>query len=335
MKIYTITKAYKPSYFEDKSRVEIIFTKEEYAKRKIKTLIDFEVEMQLMGGFIERDENGDIFFPYDEDNRCSCEISDTALFIDFGNGRIDEIYLEETEMEEQPPTTIHVKSINADIYLDKWNVYADKIRLYDSNKEYLGYYEPEVVVLDAREQRITTQQYLDNEAERFANMVNLNELLNNVGIYSYTIARTDDLSPIIDDFAGSCDEDNPLIEMSREEQIAWLKTNEAINFIGDYIIHNTETELYGEQNRRKIDFNAGYYGWNVYIDGEVAYSFDDFSENIKEDTTAKELAELLIDEMKYDNVKKWRLSTQEERKLKRIMIERLSNHYGLDKENRL
>lgn len=86
---------------------------------------------------------------------------------------------------------------------------------------------------------------------------------------------------------------------------------------------------------RKIDFNAGYYEWNVYIDGEVAYSFDDFSENIEEDTTAKELAEMLIDEMKYDNEKNMRLSTQEERKLKRIMIERLSNHYGLDKENRL
>ena len=137
-------------------------------------------------------------------------------------------------------TTIHIKSINADIYLDKWHENADKIRMYDSNKEYLGYYEPDSVIRNAEEQGITEQQYLDNEAERFANMVNLNELLNNVGIYSYTIARTDDLSPIIEDFAGSCDEDNPLIEMSREEQIAWLKTNETVNFIGDYIIHNTE-----------------------------------------------------------------------------------------------
>lgn len=137
-------------------------------------------------------------------------------------------------------TTIHVKSINADIYLDKWHEYADKIRMYDSNEEYLGYYEPDSVIRNAEEQGITEQQYLDNEAERFSNMVNLNELLNNVGIYSYTIARTDNLSPIIEDFAGSYDEDNPLIEMSREEQIAWLKTNETINFIGDYIIH---TEL--------------------------------------------------------------------------------------------
>lgn len=112
--------------------------------------------------------------------------------------------------------------------------------MYDSNKEYLGYYEPDLVIRKAEEQGITEQQYLDNEAERFANMVNLNELLNNVGIYSYTIARTDNLSPIIEDLADSFDEENPLIEMSREEQIAWLKTNETINFIGDYIIHNTE-----------------------------------------------------------------------------------------------
>lgn len=137
-------------------------------------------------------------------------------------------------------TTIHVKSIKADIYLDKWHENADKIRMYDSNEEYLGYYEPDSVIRNAEEQGITEQQYLDNEAERFSNMVNLNELLNNVGIYSYTIARTDDLSPIIEDFADGCDEDNPLINMCQEEQIAWLKTNETINFIGDYIIHNTE-----------------------------------------------------------------------------------------------
>lgn len=85
---------------------------------------------------------------------------------------------------------------------------------------------------------------------------------------------------------------------------------------------------------RKIDFNAGYYGWNVYIDGEFAYSFDDFSENIEEDTTAEELAELLIDEMKYGDEKKAILSKQEEQNLKMIMIEKLSNHYDLDKENR-
>ena len=66
---------------------------------------------------------------------------------------------------------------------------------------------------------------------------------------------------------------------------------------------------------------------SVFLEVEIIFT--------KEDTTAKELAELLIDEMKYDNVKKWRLSTQEERKLKRIMIEKLSNHYDLDKENRL
>lgn len=143
-------------------------------------------------------------------------------------------------IEQSIMTTVHVKSINADIYLDKWHENADKIRMYDSHEEYLGYYEPESVVRNAEEQGITEQQYLDNEAKRFANMANLNELLNNVGIYSYTIARTDDLSPIIEDFAGCCDEDNPLMDMSREEQIAWLKTNETINFIGDYIIHNTE-----------------------------------------------------------------------------------------------
>lgn len=69
-------------------------------------------------------------------------------------------------MEEQLPTTIHVKSINADIYLDKWRENADKIRMYDSNKEYLGYYEPDSVIRNAEKQGITEQQYLDNEVAR-------------------------------------------------------------------------------------------------------------------------------------------------------------------------
>lgn len=239
MKIYLIVNNYQNS--ETGNSLDITaYATEEQAKEKIKDMIADEIEQQLENGLIEHDGNGDIILPYNEDDSASCEISDTALFIDNGWGVVDEIYIKETAMEEQPPTTIHVKSINADIYLDKWRENADKIRMYDSNEEYLGYYEPDSVIRNAEKQGITEQQYLDNEAERFANMVNLNELLNNVGIYSYTIARTDNLSPIIEDFADSCDEENPLIEMSREEQIAWLKTNETINFIGDYIIHNTE-----------------------------------------------------------------------------------------------
>lgn len=86
---------------------------------------------------------------------------------------------------------------------------------------------------------------------------------------------------------------------------------------------------------RKIDFNAGYYEWNVCIDGEVVYSFDDFSELINEDTTAKELAEMLIEQMTTDEEKGVQLNKWEIKDLKQEMIERLSNHYGLDKENRL
>lgn len=86
---------------------------------------------------------------------------------------------------------------------------------------------------------------------------------------------------------------------------------------------------------RKIDFNTGYYEWNVYIDGEVVYSFDDFSELINEDTTAKELAEMLIEQMTTDEEKGVQLNKWEIKDLKQEMIDRLSNHYGLDKENRL
>ena len=85
--------------------------------------------------------------------------------------------------------------------------------------------------------------------------------------------------------------------------------------------------------KRKIDFNAGYYEWNVYINDEVAYSFNDFSEIIEENTRAEDLVDMLIDQMTTDEEKGVQLNKWEIKDLKQAMIDRLNYHYGLDKEN--
>lgn len=86
--------------------------------------------------------------------------------------------------------------------------------------------------------------------------------------------------------------------------------------------------------KRKMKFSAGYHEWNVFINGRIAYTFDDFSELINKDTTAKELAEMLIEQMTTDEEKGVRLNKWEIKDLKQEMIDRLNYHYGLDKENK-
>lgn len=116
--------------------------------------------------------------------------------------------------------------------------------------------------------------------------------------------------------------------------------------INDYFKYfNIETERYkypikdveipeSIHPKRKMKFSAGYHEWNVFIDGRIAYTFDDFSECIEEDSTAEELAEMLIEQMTTDEEKGVQLSKWEIKDLKQEMVDRLNYHYKLDKENK-
>lgn len=132
---------------------------------------------------------------------------------------------------------IKIEKLNAVIYIDEWSENADKIRVYDSNREYLDYYEPDTIIELAEQDGVSEEQWLDEETKNLANVEDINELLDKIGVSSYTVAKNDDLTPILDDFAESYDYDNQLSDMGYLDQIKWLKDNEWINFIGDYVIH--------------------------------------------------------------------------------------------------
>ena len=46
---------------------------------------------------------------------------------------------------------------------------------------------------------------------------------------------------------------------------------------------------------KKVEFNAGYYEWNIFIDDECVYSCGDLAEFFETGDNAEEVVEVLID----------------------------------------
>ncbi len=85
---------------------------------------------------------------------------------------------------------------------------------------------------------------------------------------------------------------------------------------------------------RKIDFTAGYYEWQVIVDGEVIYAFNDFSDRFdKEDIDADEvyyLVEDLVDSWKieaHENGNSFPLTEHETNYLRDMMYNVIRNYY--------
>lgn len=83
---------------------------------------------------------------------------------------------------------------------------------------------------------------------------------------------------------------------------------------------------------RKIDFTVGYYEWNVLIDDNVVYTFDDIAEYIDENDSKEKLQSLIdefvdcmIEELKEKSDD--RFSNIELTDLKVQMFEQWSHHY--------
>lgn len=93
---------------------------------------------------------------------------------------------------------------------------------------------------------------------------------------------------------------------------------------------------------KTIEFVAGYYEWQVIVDGVHVHSFDDFSEDIKEGMTEAEV-DSLVDDLIYG----WQMSFENDcdsieegeecpvppiwethgKELRSVMAEAIFNHY--------
>lgn len=88
----------------------------------------------------------------------------------------------------------------------------------------------------------------------------------------------------------------------------------------------------------KVEFMAGYYEWNIYIDNKHFYTFGDgIGEYIQEDTTYSDLesiAEEYIDMMNIDlqtNDKEMLEDEEIKAELKKQMVDKWSYHFGISK----
>lgn len=81
---------------------------------------------------------------------------------------------------------------------------------------------------------------------------------------------------------------------------------------------------------RKVEFNAGYYEWNIFLDGKCVYSCGDLAEFFETGDSAEEVVEVLIDaiaEYFKGEQKEYPLTDEETEYLKKIMIEKLHYQY--------
>ena len=86
----------------------------------------------------------------------------------------------------------------------------------------------------------------------------------------------------------------------------------------------------------ELEFRAGYYEWNIFINDDCFYTFDDgISENILEDTTYEDLESIVdfyIDGMQNDlrDDDKEPLEEKYILELKKQMLEQWSRHFGIN-----
>ena len=81
---------------------------------------------------------------------------------------------------------------------------------------------------------------------------------------------------------------------------------------------------------RKVEFNAGYYEWNIFLDDKCAYSCGDLAEFFETGDSAEEVVEVLLDaiaEYFKGEQKEYPLTDEETEYLKKIMIEKLHYQY--------
>ena len=87
----------------------------------------------------------------------------------------------------------------------------------------------------------------------------------------------------------------------------------------------------------ELEFRAGYYEWNVFVNGDCFYTFGDgISEDILEDTTYEDLegiVDFYIDGMQNDlkDDDKEPLEEKYIPELRKQMLDRWSYHFGIER----
>lgn len=129
---------------------------------------------------------------------------------------------------------VFLKNLNANIYIDSADVidekdFDGKIRVYDSRKEYLDYYEYENFFLFEKE---TFEQVYEKEISYLENIKTIYELLGTFGIRAL-VRKSDNLKDIELQYI----DDEYFAKQDAQGRKHILEQNEFINIVGEYWIY--------------------------------------------------------------------------------------------------
>lgn len=125
------------------------------------------------------------------------------------------------------------KKLGFKFYIDEWTDDCDKIRIYDSNEEYCDYFEPETIIRLADEASIEPQRIIDDIAKDLAEKSTFKDFCASF-LYEYETGTADDFAEIIRLYY---DDDDEIKTATKAEQLEALKTNEMVNWFGNYIVY--------------------------------------------------------------------------------------------------
>lgn len=140
---------------------------------------------------------------------------------------------------------LFIESLNAFLFIDELKnpEEKDRIKVWDSNHEYIDYFPIETLIDAAAGCNKTLEDEYNTRCLAIESATDINELIGIVSTDEFIIAPTSDMRPIWKDYF-SADTSNESVEealnWSMAEQIKFLRLMYDVNFIGNYALLNKD-----------------------------------------------------------------------------------------------
>ena len=142
--------------------------------------------------------------------------------------------------------TIFVNSLQANIFIDDIDAPEedDRIKIYDSNKEYVDYFPIETLIAASEECNKTLECEYETRCRAIRNSSDIYELIGIISTDEFIIAPTSAMRPIWNELLSSdafTEEDiETALNWSVKEQIRHLRVFYDVNFIGNFALLNID-----------------------------------------------------------------------------------------------
>lgn len=133
----------------------------------------------------------------------------------------------------------------AKLYIDDWDdeivKSTDKLRVYDSHREYITYFETDYIIGQAEDKHVTPKEYAVHLALKIMEETDLETLIEDVLlISSYSLEEKERATRLLEDFlwftkSNLADEEVASLK-TNEEIIQWLENTGQLNYLGNDLL---------------------------------------------------------------------------------------------------